>query len=477
MTDRAFQSNSWTGILSGKNRSRIRWLIVLTVLAGSIFAGIFGSPERSAFALLLAGAAIFGWVFLRWPILGVFSIVVVGLLIPINLPTGTRTFVPPTFLIIPISLCGVILARTQEEDAGLVLPRQALPITLLAGFSLFSFGAGQLIRLPFTQQAPMAAQLGALSVFMIAAMAFILSAWALESPSQLKSLTWVSLASMALYVVPRYIPFGGRQFLSVLPGPADGSVMWVWLVAIAASQALLNRRLNPVLRALLLCLVGLSFYQNLFLGRSWASGWVPSLAAFVVILWLSFPRLGWAASPLAGTLVALNWPRIANILLVEDNSYSLVTRMEAWDIVLDLSRKSPIFGLGPANYYWYTPNFPIRGFYVQFSSHNNYVDLVAQTGVLGLLLFLWFAWTMARTLWQLLDRPRLDEFERAYVVGAVGGLVGMLVSGMLGDWVLPFVYNIGLNGMRASLIGWMFLGAGIALHRMHAQSHQVSESE
>ena len=40
---------------------------------------------------------------------------------------------------------------------------------------------------------------------------------------------------------------------------------------------------------------------------------------------------------------------------------------------------------------------------------------------------------------------------------------GMLVSMLLGDWVLPFVYNVGIDGMRSSLVGWMFLGAMTSL--------------
>ena len=37
--------------------------------------------------------------------------------------------------------------------------------------------------------------------------------------------------------------------------------------------------------------------------------------------------------------------------------------------------------------YWVAP---------RISSHNNYVDLFAHGGILGLLLFFWFAWEVAR---------------------------------------------------------------------------------
>ena len=64
--------------------------------------------------------------------------------------------------------------------------------------------------------------------------------------------------------------------------------------------------------------------------------------------------------------------------------------------------------------------------------------------------------------WGLL-KNNLGGFSNAYVVGAMGGLVGMLIAGMLGDWVIPFVYNVGLKGFRASVLGWIFLGGLVIL--------------
>ena len=57
-------------------------------------------------------------------------------------------------------------------------------------------------------------------------------------------------------------------------------------------------------------------------------------------------------------------------------------------------------------------------------------------------------------------------FAKAYTYGAIGGLVGTIVAGMLGDWVLPFFYNIGLNGFRSSMLGWLFLGGLVSLEQM-----------
>ncbi|PWH19836.1 MAG: hypothetical protein DDG58_04135, partial [Ardenticatenia bacterium] len=52
------------------------------------------------------------------------------------------------------------------------------------------------------------------------------------------------------------------------------------------------------------------------------------------------------------------------------------------------------------------------------------------------------------------------------VYACLAGLAGTLVAGMLADWFIPFVYNIGLAGFRASILGWLFLGGLIALDQM-----------
>ena len=45
-------------------------------------------------------------------------------------------------------------------------------------------------------------------------------------------------------------------------------------------------------------------------------------------------------------------------------------------------------------------------------------------------------------------------------------LAGSLVAGMLGDWIFPFVYNVGFFGFRASLFTFLFLGGLVALARI-----------
>ena len=140
--------------------------------------------------------------------------------------------------------------------------------------------------------------------------------------------------------------------------------------------------------------------------------------------------------------------------------------------MLEIIKVNPVFGFGPANYYWYTPEFRIRGYYVPFNSHNQYLDIVAQTGLLGLAFFLWFFFEVGRLGWQL--RSRVPEgFAQAYVYGALGGLAGTLAAAFLVDWVIPFVYNIGFSGFRGSILAWIFLAGLVCLDQIYPRQERI----
>jgi O-antigen ligase len=223
-----------------------------------------------------------------------------------------------------------------------------------------------------------------------------------------------------------------------------------------------NHRLRLRWRIVLSGILLATFYVAYVQASAWKSGWVPPLVAVLAILAFRFWRPAFFLVPL-GSIPAYYF---ANLLIGTDQ-YSWGTRLDAWAIVINIVKANPILGLGFANYYWITPLFPIRGYAVVFNSHNQYIDILAQTGLVGLACFLWFFWEVGRLGWRLRERAPAG-FARAYVYGALGGLVGILVAAALVDWVLPFVYNIGLTGFRASVLAWIFLGGLVSLEQMYA---------
>jgi O-antigen ligase len=277
----------------------------------------------------------------------------------------------------------------------------------------------------------------------------------------LKLITWLFLLYGALYTLGRLVPFASHYLRNIFqPGATTGSIFWVWLLVIPFSQALFNKDLKKIVRAALLVLVVAVLYVAIIRASGWKSGYIPPLAGLAVISALWLKKKAWIVAPIG---LFLLWQISQSA--VETDQYSTTTRLAAWKIVFELSAISPIFGMGFANYYWYTPLIPILGWRVNFNSHSQYIDIIAQVGIFGLLCLMWVFFAITKLGWQLKDQAQ-EGFEKAYVYGAIGGIAGTLVAGFFVDWILPFVYNIGLDGFRSSMLSWIFLGGLVSIEQM-----------
>jgi hypothetical protein len=420
---------------------------------------------RHTSLLLFAFAA--SWVvffFWRWPNWALVGFVPVTMLLDMSDNVGLRGYAnEPMLLVALLTALWLLEMIVHQGRISLVRSRPLLPLLALVISVLLAFANGQLLWFLFANPAPLPAQLAGAAIFLLSAAAFLLVANRVRELRWLRYMTWLFLAIGGLFIVGRLAPFLGLG--RVIASGVHGSLFWVWLVALSLSQALFNRELKMGWRLGLVALAVATLATGFFQARDWASGWGPALVTAVAVVWLRSWRLGLALTLLGVAAKLAIDPGFLNDLVAADE-YSIVTRWMAWEIVLgQIVRVSPLLGLGPANYYHFTPLFPILGWYVQFNSHNQYVDLVAQVGFLGLFCFLWFVWQVGRLGWRLRAQAA-DGFARAYVYAALAALVGTLVAAMLADWVVPFIYNIGLKGFRSSVLAWLFMGGLVAIEQM-----------
>jgi len=447
----------------------LRPLVATGVLLLSTVLVLKASQSHLMMVLVLLTGASATLIFMRWPPLGLVALIGT-IVIPVNGPSGSNATMAIVGLLLGLWLFTILAGKRRIQ---LLPSRPIWPLFAFVVTASLAFGVGQLPWYPFAQPAPMGAQLGGLAIFILSAGAFLLVAHQVRDLRWLEWMTWLFLALGGIYVAGRLVP-GMGQLTRPYSAGTTGSLFWTWLVALALSQALFNRRLHPVWRIMMGSLAMATLYIGLFPGRTWSSGWIPPLVAAVVTMWVSRPRLGLLVMPAALIGAIAQNKKLVGLIMIGDNQYSLMTRLEAWRIVLEIVKVNPILGLGPANYRWYTPLFPILGWSVQFNSHSQYVDLIAQTGLLGLALFLWFFWELGKLGWRLREQVPAG-FARAYVYGAIGGLAGTLVAGALGDWVIPFFYNITLEGFRSSVLGWVFLGGLVALEQIFANPTQMTQ--
>ncbi len=435
---------------------RLRPLLVVGELLLIAALAFVASQRQLTLVLILPLGIGVVLAFLRWPSLGLLIASVAGLVVPFLGPSGLNVTMILIGLLLGLWLLDMIVSQRQIQ---LVPSRTVWPLLTFLVVAVISFGVGQLPWLNFALHAPLGAQLGGLSIIVLSVGTFLLVA------NQMHDLRWLSWLSWA------FLAIGGLSVLvrSVLPAlglptrdlfQPVGTVFYVWLVAMAFSQAIFNGDLHPGWRLALGGLVLVTLYILFILKFEDKSGWLSVFVCIAAIITARSWRAGLALVPVAALSALYLWSR-----LVGTDEYSISTRFDAWLIMGQIIKINPFLGLGFANYYWYTPLFPIRGYAVSFNSHNNYVDIVAQMGLVGLICFLWLLWEIGWLGWQLRKQAPAG-FAQAYVYGALGGLAGMVVAGMLGDWVLPFFYNLGLNGFRSSMLGWLFLGGLVSLEQM-----------
>jgi hypothetical protein len=438
------------------SRQWIQFGIVTAAILATTIVSYWGTPSVYLLSILLVAGIVAALTLLRQPNLGFILIFIGGMFVSITGPSGLSAATVMVALMLGLWILDMFVVRKQ---IALVRTSVMVPIITFLVITVLAFLIGQVPWFVFARQAPITAQVGGFAVFLFSIGGLLLSAHLIKDVRWLKILTWTFLALSALYMIGR-----AANLLFIVNlyqfGFSAQSMFWTWLTALTAGQLIFNTTLKRWSRLLLFFLLALTLYVTLVQGFDWKSGWVPPVVALAVLLGIRNRNFIIFATPLVVMAVLY-----AIVKLIASDDYSWVTRLDAWRIVLEISRVSPLFGMGFANYYWYTPLFPIRGWRVSFNSHSQFVDLIAQTGYLGLFSFLWLFLAFARLSWSIAGKVP-NGFARGYSYGVLAGIVATMVAAFLGDWVLPFVYNVGLPGFRASILPWIFIGGVISLEQM-----------
>jgi hypothetical protein len=438
------------------NRKWLQFGIIASVILLSTIISFWGSQRIFLLLLFLLGGIGVTLALLRQPNLGFVLVLLGGMFMQFTGPSGLNAATVVIALMFGLWVLDMFIVQRSFQ---FVRSKTMLPIIVFLIISVLAFLIGQIPWFVFARQAPLDAQVGGFSVFIFSIGGLLLSAHLIKDVRWLKVIVWTFLGLSAIYILSRVIRLEEIYGLYHV-GYTAQSMSWTWLVALALSQFLFNNKLVRHIKWILLALVVFTLYVALFTGYGWKSGWVPPLVAAVVLIGLRYRKLTVYVSPLliiGAAIVVMD--------LIGSEDYSWGTRVDAWLIILEISRVSPLLGMGFANYYWYTPLFPIRGWRVSFNSHSQFVDLIAQTGYIGLLAFIWLFFEFGRLAWNL-TKQLPPGFPRAYAYGVFAGICASMVAAFLGDWMLPFVYNVGLAGFRASILPWIFIGGAISLEQM-----------
>lgn len=435
----------------------VQYAIILAVVLVSIGAAYWGT--RTIMMILVGtvvGVAGF-LALLRYPSLGFILLFLGGMFIPFKGPGGFNASILTVILMIGLWFMDMFVVRRRFEFVRSRVMRPALFMLIV---SVIAFAMGQIPWFVFANQAPMDAQIGGFAIYFFLVLAMIMTANVLKEIKWLKIIVWTFIGLGFIYVLGRTLRLDivDRVFAH---GVYANSMFWMWLVALPLSQAIYNNHLTLRPKAVLYGIVALTFYVAFVQQNDWKSGWVPAgLVAAVLVGW-KFRKV----LPFTIPFVLMVAAYLAQDLISTDE-YSWGTRVDAWIVVLDIARVSPIIGLGFSNYYWYAKVFSIRGYSIKFNSHSQFVDIIAQTGILGLFFFMWILYEIGRLAYRLMNQLP-DGFAKAYAYGVFASVFGSLMAAFLVDWLLPFAYNIGLDGVRASILPWIFFGGLVSLEQIY----------
>lgn len=460
-------------VLRGRNLFTDRNVVVFMVAAAVVgFAAFFGShPSVIWLALLCAGLTVAA--LLRQPLLGLVAAIVTALFVPFALGTGREVSLNLSTVVVPGTFGLWVLIMVRQRNLHLPRSGTTTPLLLFLLASLLSLVVGNAFWDPAIPRPGnlVLVQLGQWGIFAFSALAFWLMASMVRDETWLRRLTFLFLVLGGILAAVRVLPDTASFRAMFATYAVDRAPFWLLLAALGGGQLLFNPSLSRRWRWFLWAVMGLVMAFAFVVERTTLSNLAGVLPALGVLAWLRWPRWRWGFVAIGLLAVTIFAPTIFEFAGGDDEwDESGGSRLTLIQRVVDVTMRNPVTGLGPASYRAYARMQPLaygRAFYLEphVNSHNNYVDLFAHTGLLGLAIFAWFSAEVFRLGLQMRQRFSAG-FAGGYANAMLALWVGALVLMLFADWILPHVYNIGFPGFQASVLVWLFLGGLVALEHM-----------
>lgn len=459
-----------------------RLLVALAVIGVSAWIGLnanklkFGSLGGLNLIIEVMVLAILFGLFLRRIEFGVLALIFSAFFFRISLATGTQTR-PPASLVLAFVVIGAwIVGMLLHRNVGFLRSRVNLPLFLFLIIAIISLPWSWLLWRPdlFAWRefegsgTPFEiVQIGGLSVMvMLPLMAF----FAMNAIRTEKWVRYVFLLVIAIglpELIQRlfdYYPNIGGISLS---GPG---LYHIWLIGLIYAQVLFNSDLKRWQRVFFVLLMVGWLYWAFALRLEWISGWGPAFVVVFFLTWLKSKRAALLLVLIGVIAVGLRYDYYYSKIILQSQNEDF-NRFWLWRTIifdLTLTKADALLGSGPAGYApYFQTYYPNLG----MSAHNNYVDIIAETGLLGIFAFLWLLFAIFRSGWE--QRNSMpNPFLTAFNNGVLAGFVGMLSAMMLNDWFVPFVYNTGISAFDWNVYAWLLVGTMVGLKRFVVQKEQ-----
>jgi len=143
---------------------------------------------------------------------------------------------------------------------------------------------------------------------------------------------------------------------------------------------------------------------------------------------------------------------------LKDPHGSVLQRLHTWEVALAMIKAAPILGTGPGTFQISFPGFKYLGFESEvrignvLHAHNEYLEIWAEMGLLGLAVFLWLVVSFFRhTL-----RNLSDGRDGLIALGLMSGVAGVLVDSL---------FSSSMRWTGPAFTFWLLFGLAVAATR------------
>ena len=184
------------------------------------------------------------------------------------------------------------------------------------------------------------------------------------------------------------------------------------------------------------------------------SGWILAAAGCLVLLWRRSRPLAVTAVAFFALAAATVTPLRERVLdqIIPGRAYNTIfLRTGIWQDAWRLWRASPVLGTGPGNFYFLTSATAVREARADYigSVHNNYLEVLVDSGLVGLVVFLW---------WLSASLRALGRAERRMRLGLPAWGLGLAAAALFGDFLIAAPQNNGFATVHLSGLFWLLTG-------------------
>lgn len=284
--------------------------------------------------------------------------------------------------------------------------------------------------------------------------------------TSVSSSKWLKYISIAMMIPGIY------NLLNALCGsPIPLSAPWWPLVALLpigyCGAVAFQKQARPLSRILALIILLIAIFVIFYRSVSWVSGWLGLFACVATVAFFSGRRIFALVLLIAVIASVIAWPFIQTNIITSSEEEGDYDRFALMQGAMKYATNFPL-GVGLGNYrtynsFYYGEKWETTGY---TSAHGTYAQLLAETGVPGLLLFIWllssgFSWMSKHY------KMVKDQSTRNYLLAALGQMVGISLAAIIGDYIIPTYHNGGLTTFSATIYSWLIWGLAIAHIRLN----------